>query len=84
VRYFKGGGDTSYVGPDFAAGWFDRNLRIFRNLQRLTGGPAERILVVYGSGTSARCGTSSRARRSTGWRRRSATWAAGSGRGGAG
>jgi hypothetical protein len=50
VRYFKAGADTSYVGPDFIAGWFDRNLRIFRNLQRLTSGPAERILVVYGSG----------------------------------
>jgi hypothetical protein len=50
VGYFKGGGDTSYVGPDFVAGWFDRNLRIFRNLQRLTGGPAERLLVIYGAG----------------------------------
>lgn len=50
VGYFKTGGDTSYVGPDFIAGWFDRNLRIFRNLQRLTSSPAERILVVYGAG----------------------------------
>lgn len=50
VGYFKVGGDTSYVGPDFVAGWFDRNLRIFRNLQRLTRGPAERILVIYGAG----------------------------------
>jgi hypothetical protein len=50
VGYFKAGADTSYVGPDFIAGWFDRNLRIFRNLQRIASGPAERILVVYGAG----------------------------------
>lgn len=50
VRYFKAGGDTSYVGPDFIAGWFDRNLRIFRNIQRITSGADERIVVIYGAG----------------------------------
>lgn len=50
VGYFKGGGDSTYAGPDFIAGWYERNLRIFRNLQRITRGPDERILVIYGSG----------------------------------
>jgi hypothetical protein len=48
--FFTVGGDSSYVGPDFIAGWFDRNLRIFRNLQRITDRADERILVVYGAG----------------------------------
>lgn len=50
VGFFTVGGDTSYVGPDFIAGWYDRNLRIFRNLQRITSRPDERLLVVYGAG----------------------------------
>lgn len=50
VGYFKGGGDSTYAGPDFIAGWYERNLRIFRNLQRITRGPAERIAVIYGAG----------------------------------
>ncbi len=50
VGYFKGGGDSTYAGPDFIAGWYERNLRIFRNLQRITRGPGERIVVIYGSG----------------------------------
>lgn len=29
---------------------YDRNLRIFRNLQRLTSSPEERILLVIGAG----------------------------------
>lgn len=44
--FFKVGGDTSYVGPDFIGSWYDRNLRIFRNLQRITNRPDERLLVV--------------------------------------
>lgn len=50
VGYFKGGGDSTYAGPDFIAGWYERNLRIFRDLQRITRGPDERIIVIYGSG----------------------------------
>lgn len=50
VGYFKAGGDSTYAGPDFVAGWFERNLRIFRNLQRITRGPQELIVVIYGSG----------------------------------
>ena len=40
-----------YVGTDFTTGWwFNRNLRIFRNLQRIQAKPGDRILVIYGSG----------------------------------
>ncbi|HEU4697774.1 MAG TPA: DUF5694 domain-containing protein [Gemmatimonadales bacterium] len=50
VRLFRAGGDSSYAGPDFTAGWYDRNLRIYRNLQRLGAAPTGRIVVVYGAG----------------------------------
>ena len=33
--------------------WYNRNLRIFRNIQRLTEGPEDRILVVIGNGHAA-------------------------------
>ena len=38
-------------GPDFTTGWwFNRNLRIFRNIQRLNTTAEDRILVIYGAG----------------------------------
>ncbi len=30
--------------------WYDRNLRIFRNIQKITNSPEDRILVLFGSG----------------------------------
>ncbi len=40
-----------YTGVDFETGrWFNRNLRIFRNIQRIDVGADDRILVIYGSG----------------------------------
>ena len=40
-----------YYGADFTTGWwFNRNLRIFRNIQRINATPEDRILVIYGSG----------------------------------
>ena len=40
-----------YFGVDFTSGWwFNRNLRIFRNIQKITTRPGDRILVIYGSG----------------------------------
>lgn len=56
VGYFRGGDDTSYVGPDFVAGWFNRNLRIFRNMQRIAGDPSDRLLLIYGAGHLATLG----------------------------
>lgn len=51
VGFFRFDGEPGgFLGADFVAGWYDRNLRIFRNLQRLTRSPEERILLVIGSG----------------------------------
>ncbi|CAN5668253.1 hypothetical protein BH10BAC3_BH10BAC3_41000 [soil metagenome] len=45
---FKNG---RYDGADaLATYWYDRNLRIFRNIQRITTSPKDRILVLYGAG----------------------------------
>lgn len=51
----------AYLTGDFTLGkfngadalatyWYDRNLRIFRNIQRITTSSADRILVLFGSG----------------------------------
>ena len=51
VGFFKFDGEEGgYAGADFIAGWYDRNLRIFRNLQRITAGPEDRVLLLIGSG----------------------------------
>jgi hypothetical protein len=43
--------DRKYLGPDFVTGWwFNRNLRIFRNIQRIQAKPDDRILVIFGAG----------------------------------
>ena len=48
-KYEETPGD--FTGVDFETGrWFSRNLRIFRNLQRLPHGPNDRILVIFGAG----------------------------------
>lgn len=40
-----------FTGVDFEAGrWFSRNLRIFRNIQRIPKTPEDRILVIFGAG----------------------------------
>lgn len=45
---FKNG---EYNGADaLATYWYDRNLRIFRNIQRITTSPNDRILVLFGAG----------------------------------
>jgi hypothetical protein len=44
--------NTSYdfTGVDFETGrWFNRNLRIFRNIQRIETNPSDRILVIFGA-----------------------------------
>ena len=48
-KYEEKEGD--YTGADFEAGrWFDRNLRIFRNVQRHITKDTDRILVIFGAG----------------------------------
>ncbi|HEX8433193.1 MAG TPA: DUF5694 domain-containing protein, partial [Longimicrobium sp.] len=46
-----GAGD-GYAGATLVSAWYERNLFIFANLQRITQ-PGDRILVIYGSGHSA-------------------------------
>lgn len=46
-----GAGET-FVGADLVSKWYDRNIRIFANLQRLAQ-PGDRILVLFGSGHAA-------------------------------
>ncbi len=39
-----------YAGPDLLASWYQRNIRIYRNIVALIDSPGERILVIYGAG----------------------------------
>jgi len=50
VSDFRLRGRDDYFGADFATYWWNRNLRIFSNLQRLPRAAGERILVIIGSG----------------------------------
>jgi len=50
IGSFKFGRDLQYLGPDDGTSWYNRNLRIFSNLQALTSGPNERILLIIGAG----------------------------------
>lgn len=50
IQWFKVEDEGDYFGADFTTGWYNRNLRIARNLQRITGSSGDRILVVIGSG----------------------------------
>ena len=43
--------ENDFTGVDFETGrWFSRNLKIFRNIQRIEAGPSDRILVIFGAG----------------------------------
>ena len=45
------GQGEEYPGVDgFTTHWHNRNLRIFANIQRITDGPGDRILVIIGAG----------------------------------
>jgi hypothetical protein len=39
-----------YAGSDLVAAWYQRNIRIYRNIVALIDSPTEKILVIYGSG----------------------------------
>ena len=47
VRY---GDPFDYAGSDLLGAWYQRNIRIYRNIVALIDSPNERILVIYGSG----------------------------------
>lgn len=43
--------EHDFTGVDFETGrWFSRNLKIFRNIQRINTSASDRILVIYGAG----------------------------------
>ena len=46
-----GAGDT-YVGADLLAKWYERNIRIFSELQRIAQ-PGDRVVVIFGAGHAA-------------------------------
>ena len=50
VDWFRVGIGTEYPGVDRVTGWYNRNLRIFANLHRITESPDERILLIIGGG----------------------------------
>jgi hypothetical protein len=44
------GDPNDYAGPDLLAMWYQRNIRIYRNIVALADSPNEKILVIYGAG----------------------------------
>lgn len=43
--------NNSFFGVDFTTGWwFNRNLKIFRNIQKINTNASDKILVIYGAG----------------------------------
>jgi hypothetical protein len=46
----KVGAGDDYPGADWVTGWYNRNLRIFANLQRITAAPDDRLLLIIGGG----------------------------------
>lgn len=44
------GDPSDYAGPDLLAAWYQRNIRIYRNIVALIESPNDRILVIYGAG----------------------------------
>jgi hypothetical protein len=44
------GPNAAYLGPDDATEWYNRNLRIYSNLQHLAESPTDRVLMIIGAG----------------------------------
>jgi hypothetical protein len=49
LRFARVGAGDTFIGAEVAAKWYERNIRIFANLQRITE-PGDRLLVIYGTG----------------------------------
>jgi len=49
MRFARVGAGDTYVGADLLSKWYERNIHIFANLQRITE-PGDRILVIIGGG----------------------------------
>ena len=48
LRFARVGAGDTYVGADLLAKWYERNIRIFANLQRMVE-PGDRVVVLIGS-----------------------------------
>jgi hypothetical protein len=44
------GDRDDYAGSDLLAMWYERNIRIYRNIIALIASPEDRVLVIYGAG----------------------------------
>ncbi len=49
MRFARVGAGDTWVGAELVSAWYERNIHIFANLQRIAE-PGERILVIIGSG----------------------------------
>jgi hypothetical protein len=49
IRFARVGAGESQVGATLLARWYERNIRMFSNLQSIAG-PGDRVLVIVGSG----------------------------------
>ena len=49
-RLLRIGQENEYAGANYLSWWYQRNLKIFTNIIRITESPDDRILVVYGAG----------------------------------
>lgn len=49
MRFARVGAGDTYVGAELLSQWYERNIRIFTNIQHLAG-PGDRILLIIGSG----------------------------------
>ena len=50
VGTFAAGSGDDFAGADSTTAWYNRNLRILANLQRITESPDDRILLLIGAG----------------------------------
>lgn len=50
MEYVSFGDLWEFAGPDLLTFWLQRNLRIYNRIAALIDSPAERVLVIYGSG----------------------------------
>lgn len=48
--YVRIGLGDQYVGANYLSHWYGRNMKIFANIIRITDSPADKILVIFGSG----------------------------------
>lgn len=49
MRFARVGSGDTYVGAELVAKWYERNIHIFANLQRVAE-PGDRVLVIFGAG----------------------------------